>query len=114
MTHREDTPPARGVLGETVLNLAQAAARLPGHRDNARLHPVTIQRWILAGIRAPGGRLVRLEAVRVGSRWLTSAEAIDRFAAALTSSAEAPEPPRGGGVATPADLAGLKTTATRV
>jgi hypothetical protein len=35
-------------------------------------------------VRAPSGDLVRLEAVRLGGRWLTSREALQRFAEALT------------------------------
>jgi hypothetical protein len=41
-------------------------------------------RWAREGARGPGGQKVFLEAVRLGSRWLTSVEAIRRFAAALT------------------------------
>jgi hypothetical protein len=40
----------------------------------------------MAGTKAPDGRVVRLEAIRLGGRWLTSVEALQRFAAALTPS----------------------------
>jgi hypothetical protein len=43
-----------------------------------------VLRWILKGAKAPDGSRVRLEAVRLGGRWFTSREAIQRFAAALT------------------------------
>jgi hypothetical protein len=76
-----------------LITLAQAAARYPGHRGAVRLHPATITRWILRGVRALDGQRVRLEAVRVGCRWLTSEAALARFAAALAMSCD-PTPPR--------------------
>jgi hypothetical protein len=79
--------PAERVLGESVLSLAAAARRFPAGRRGRPVHPATLTRWILAGVRRPGGRRVRLEAVRLGGRWVTSREAIGRFVAALT-----PEP----------------------
>jgi hypothetical protein len=44
----------------------------------------TLLRWIGKGARAHSGEVVRLEAIRLGSRWHTSQEALQRFAAALT------------------------------
>jgi hypothetical protein len=38
----------------------------------------------LSGAKAPDGSKVKLEAVRMGSRWLTSREALQRFAERLT------------------------------
>jgi len=56
-------------------------------------------RWILNGTKRQDGQLVRLEALRMGSRWITSVEAIQRFAEALTPGAQpAPKPPHQGGV----------------
>lgn len=68
---------------EPRLTLSQAAARYPGHRGAERLHPATLTRWILKGARAVDGRRVKLEAVRLGCRWLTSEGALRRFADAL-------------------------------
>ncbi len=75
---------------EPRITLSQAASRYPGSRGAARLHPATITRWILIGIRAIDGRLVRLEAERLGCRWLTSEAALSRFAEALGTPAEDP------------------------
>jgi hypothetical protein len=64
---------------ETPLSLAQAAKLLPPGR---RGRPVTLScvlRWILRGVKTPRG-LVRLEASRMGGRWLTTVEALERFA----------------------------------
>ncbi|AWM39110.1 hypothetical protein GobsT_26140 [Gemmata obscuriglobus] len=85
------------MLGDEVLiSLAQAAAKFPGHRGAARLHPATLTRWILNGVRARDGRRVKLEAVRAGTRWLTSEPALRRFSDALGGSdgshATAPAP----------------------
>jgi hypothetical protein len=67
---------------ETLLSISQAARLLPPGREGKPVHPSTVLRWILAG---SGG--VRLEARRMGSRWVTSREALDRFSAALTARA---------------------------
>ncbi len=69
---------------ESPLSLSQAARLLPPGCGN---RPVTLScllRWVLRGARAPSGELVRLEAVRLGGRWVTSREALQRFAEALT------------------------------
>jgi hypothetical protein len=51
-------------------------------------HPSTIVRWITKGVKVKGeggkARIVRLEAVRLGGRWLTDDEALARFAERLT------------------------------
>jgi hypothetical protein len=69
---------------ETALSLADAARALPAGR---RGRPVTLScllRWILRGARSPSGEVVRLGAIRLGGRWLTSKQALQRFAEALT------------------------------
>jgi hypothetical protein len=68
---------------ETIISLRQGARDLPPAR---RDRPVTIScllRWILDGVETPTGR-VHLEAIRLGGRWLTSREALQRFAERLT------------------------------
>jgi hypothetical protein len=69
---------------ETTISLVQAARMQPPGR---RGRPVTLScvlRWILKGCRGPDGEMVRLEGVRIGGRWITSIEALERFAARLT------------------------------
>jgi hypothetical protein len=69
---------------ETTVSLSQAARLLPPGR---RGRPVTLScllRWVLDGVKTPSGELVRLEALRLGGRWVTSREALQRFAEALT------------------------------
>jgi DNA-binding transcriptional regulator YiaG len=67
------------LANESLLSLGQAASALPASRQGSRVSPSTIWRWIVAGVTTPGGR-VQLEAIRLGGRWLTSKEALQRFA----------------------------------
>jgi hypothetical protein len=72
------------LIDETLLSLPQAARRLPPGRRGRPVSLSCILRWILGGVPGPDGRRVRLEAVRLGGRWLTSNEALARFGRALT------------------------------
>jgi hypothetical protein len=62
---------------------------IPPGRNGRKLHLSTLIRWATDGSRGPSGEKVRLEAARLGGRWLTSVEAISRFMRALTP----PAPP---------------------
>ena len=90
MTNTFSKPPLNG---DPLITLSQAAARFPGHRGSARLHPATLTRWILTGVKGLRGERVKLEALRVGCRWLTSEAALQRFTDAL-SGAEVAAPVR--------------------
>lgn len=79
------------------LSLSAAGRLFPGHRGGIAVDPSTVHRWLTRGSRAADGRVVRLEAVRVGGRWLTSRGAVGRFVEALTAAAPpvtAPPAPR--------------------
>jgi hypothetical protein len=68
---------------ESPISLSQAARMLPPGR---RGRPVTLScllRWVIDGVKTPAGP-VRLEAIRLGGRWLTSIPALERFAARQT------------------------------
>jgi hypothetical protein len=58
--------------------------RIPGHRQNSKLHLATLTRWCLRGVQLPDGTRVKLRAVRVGCRWLTTDAWFDEFVTALT------------------------------
>jgi hypothetical protein len=73
------------ITHETLVTLSQAARSLPPGRKGKPSHLATVQRWILHGVRG-----VRLEGVRLGGRWLTSREALARFAERLTAAATQP------------------------
>jgi len=80
---------------ESVISLSQAADLLPPGRGGARPTLSCMLRWILKGARSPSGQRVHLEGLRVGGRWITSREALQRFAEALTpqlNGTQAPPP----------------------
>lgn len=62
-----------------VLSITQAARFYP-----RKTHSSTIIRHITKGIKTPAG-VVKLEATRIGGRWVTTREAIDRFSERLTA-----------------------------
>lgn len=82
------TEPGASVLSEIQagdgLNLSAAGRLFPAHRGAGTVNPSTVFRWVKQGARSAGGQLVRLDAVRVGGRWLTSRGAVARFVRALT------------------------------
>jgi hypothetical protein len=76
------------LLSETIMYLGDVPAHVPRHNGE----PVTVaavRYWIRTGIGTPNGR-VRLEACRLGGRWVTSREALGRFARALTAQVAVP------------------------
>jgi hypothetical protein len=77
---------------ESTLSLAQAAHQLPPGRGGRPVHFSCVLRWITTGAPGPDGTRVRLEAVRVGGRWITSREALQRFCERLTPRLQHPEP----------------------
>jgi hypothetical protein len=68
-----------------LLPLAQVPALLPPGRGGKPLCFTTIFRWVKDGVCSPAGERVRLEAVRLGGRLVTSKPALQRFADRLTS-----------------------------
>lgn len=74
-----------------LLTVSQVCRTLPGARENSRITPSTITRWILLGCRARNGQRVRLRATRCGARWLIAPEELAAFFDALA--ADGPPPP---------------------
>jgi hypothetical protein len=72
------------VSSESTISLTQAARLLPPGRRGRPVSLSCVLRWVLTGATGPSGERVRLEAVRLGGRWLTSREALQRFAERLT------------------------------
>ena len=66
------------------LSLPQAARRLPPGRNGRPVSTSTLVRWILHGLLGPDGEVVRLEAVRLGFRWVTDEAALQSFVERLT------------------------------
>jgi hypothetical protein len=71
---------------ETCMSLTQVARQQPPGRGGRPVTLGCVLRWILDGARGPNGERVRLEAIRIGGRWVTSREALQRFAERLTPS----------------------------
>jgi hypothetical protein len=59
------------LANETLLNLPDAARRIPPSRAGRPTHPATIFRLIQSR---------KLEGIRLGGRWVTSIEALQRYA----------------------------------
>lgn len=74
------------LTSESALTLSQAAKLVPSYRAGRPTHVSRLVRWITNGVRTDDGRLVKLEALRLGGQWVTSALAIQRFAEAMTPS----------------------------
>ncbi len=64
---------------ETIVTFTEAARFLP-KLNGRRPHPSTLWRWARKGVSG-----VHLETRRIGSRFVTSVEALDRFASALAT-----------------------------
>jgi Protein of unknown function (DUF1580) len=79
------TPAAGRLLAESLVSTLEAAKRFPPCRGDRPVSASVVRRWIIDGAETPSGEKVRLEGVRLGGRWLTTAEAIERFVEALTS-----------------------------
>jgi hypothetical protein len=77
---------------EAPIPLAAAVKLVPPARTGKRTHLSTLLRWILTGAKAPDGSLVKLEAIRLGNRWMTSKPALQRFAERLTPRPDSPAP----------------------
>jgi hypothetical protein len=70
---------------ETAVSLGQATRVLPPGRNGRPVHISTLVRAITKGVNGH-----KLEALRVGKRWVTSVEAIQRWAEAQTPGPDAP------------------------
>jgi len=84
------------VQTEKLISLKEASRILPTGRRGQPFHISCLLRWILVGANRYDGERVRLDGVRIGARWVTSKEALARFAEQLTpaSTDAAPAPPR--------------------
>jgi hypothetical protein len=81
---------------ETAIGLHKAAALYPSFREGKPTHISTPLRHITKGTKLPSGEIVRLEGARLGGRWITTVEAVQRFVEKLTQAAlgeEQNEPP---------------------
>ena len=61
------------------LSPKEAAILLPSYKGGKPSHPSKIIRLITKGTRLPNGSVERLEALRIGNQWITTAEAIRTY-----------------------------------
>ena len=85
---RTETPITTNLLDETILFLSDVPKHIPRGKNGRPTHLSTVVRWKDRGIRG-----VRLEAVRLGGRWVTSLQALGRFVANVTATASPTLPP---------------------
>jgi hypothetical protein len=72
---------------ERRIGLHEAAKLYPSFRSNRPTHISTPLRHITKGVKLPNGDVVRLEGARLGGRWTTTVEAVERFMERLTTGA---------------------------
>lgn len=76
------------IFKETMLTFSQAASHLP-RMQGKKIHTSTLWRWARKGVQG-----VKLETRKLGGRFFTSLEALERFSKALAEK----EPDRGASV----------------
>lgn len=70
---------------ERLISISHARKnRIPPSDDGRLINPSTVYRWIRQGLEGLDGERIRLEVTYRGQTPYTSAEAIDRFFAAVT------------------------------
>lgn len=81
------------ILQEGPIGMTTATRLLGTFRSGRPTHPSTLIRHHLHGVRSASGAIVRLEAIRVAGRLMTSRAAVIRFLAAQQDPAREPVPP---------------------
>ena len=70
---------AINIRTETVVSYLDVVSNILPSRDGRRVHVGTLHRWRTRGLRG-----VRLHSVKLGGRWHTSVQALQRFFDSLT------------------------------
>jgi hypothetical protein len=94
------------LVNEQRIGLHEGAKLYPSFRNGRPTHISTLLRHITKGVRLANGEIVRLEGARLGGRWITSREAVQRFMERLTA--------RALGESCAGDPAAIRTTAKRL
>jgi hypothetical protein len=76
------------------LTLSQLARRVPRTRLNLPVTLGCVLRWVIAGTKMPSGPPVKLEALRLAGKWITTPGAFRRFMLEQTPIGAAPTMPR--------------------
>ena len=67
------------ILDEGAVGLSELARLVGRFRGGRQTSPSTLTRWILEGVRLPDGKVLKLEAVRIHSRWMSSRPRLIEF-----------------------------------
>lgn len=78
------TTTASQLMSEKLIGLSDVADKFPSARSGKPVSFSCVLRWITSGIKGPAGNRIRLEAIRLGGRWLTTEEALARWTDKLT------------------------------
>lgn len=76
---------AINLQAERLAELAHARESWIPKRNGRAVNSSTVWRWIHKGLESPDGRRIKLDVIYVGNTPMTTAEAVQRFFAALTS-----------------------------
>jgi hypothetical protein len=83
VSHQCASDLAMEIVSGDNLGFAAAAKLFGQSRKDSSVSPSCVWRWAKHGVEISGGDRVRLEALKLGSRWLTSKGAMQRFLARL-------------------------------
>ena len=67
------------LMSEPLVNLHAICRRVPEFRPGHPTSYSTVLRWVVRGVRGPNGDTIRLEAIKLSGRWVTSLPAFQRF-----------------------------------
>lgn len=73
-------------VGDDLRPLRELAARIPSPKGGT-MTPAGIKRWIVVGLKAPGGAHIFLPGLRLGGAWFSTFEAVDVFVGAMNGDA---------------------------
>jgi hypothetical protein len=73
------TATCTNLMEEKLIPLSQAAKLFPAYDPDKAPVIATMINWAQRGVKLSHGQLVKLELLRIGGRWFTSAPAVKRF-----------------------------------
>jgi hypothetical protein len=75
------------ITSEQAIPLGEATRIYGASRGGRPTHISTVLRHITRGTKLPDGQTIYLEGARIGGRWVTTREAVQRFVERLTTAA---------------------------
>lgn len=97
-----DVPPLGGtselverLVAEGLIGLSAAAKLYGSYRNGTPTTPSAVGRHVMQGVPGPGGSVLKLEAIRLNGRFMTTRQAVLRFFAAQQTPAPGSRPATG-------------------